>query len=91
MARVEGRTIRLHRTPDLWLGGVAAAIGLGAWAYDRHWQVGALAGLASLPVPSVLYPLMGWAFDWPPARPIDWVWRVVDLLDIIVSLLSIFS
>ena len=37
---VEGRTISLQRCPDLWLDGVVAAIGLGAWVYDRHWQVG---------------------------------------------------
>ena len=88
---VEGRTMALHRIPDLWIGGLTAAIGLGAWAYDRHWQVGALAGFVAWPAPTTLHPLPAWLFGWPQTRWIDAVTNGIDLLDVIVGLLSIFS
>ena len=77
--------------PDLWLGSVATAIGLGVWAYDRHWQSGALAGLAACPFLAVIYPVPAWLFGWPQPRSIDLAGNVIDLLDVIVGLLSIFS
>jgi hypothetical protein len=85
------RTISLQRCPDLWLGGVSAAMGLGAWAYDRHWQMGALVGLAAWPILTALYPLPAWIFDWPQVRWTDAILNGLDLLDLIVGLLSIFS
>jgi hypothetical protein len=67
--------------------------GLGAWAYDRHWQIGVrvLVGFAAWPFLTALYPLPAWIFDWPQIRWIDAILNGLDLLDVIVSLLSIFS
>ena len=91
MSKEEGRTIELQRSPDLWLGGAAAAIGLGVWAYDKHWQAGLLAGVATLPFLGVLYPLPAWLFGWPQARWIDLASSAFDVLDLVVTLLSIFT
>ena len=90
-ACVEGRAIALLRSPDLWLAGLAVAIGLGAWIYDKHWQAGMLAGLVASPILNVIYPLPAWLFGWPQVRWMDVVGNTVDLLDMIVGLLSIFS
>ena len=90
-ARVEGRTIGLHRCPDLWIGGIAAVMGGSAWAYDRHWQAGALVGLVSWSALAFIYPLPAWLFGWPQVRWVDVVTNGIDLLDVVVGLLSIFS
>jgi hypothetical protein len=44
-----------------------------------------------LPLLGVLYPLPAWLFGWPQARWIDLAGSVLDLLDLIGTLLSIFS
>jgi len=91
LSKDEGRTIDLRRIPDLWLGGAASVIGLGVWAYDKHWQSGVLVGMAALPFLGVLYPLPAWLFGWPQARWIDLASSAFDLLDLVVGLMSIFS
>ena len=90
-ACVEGRTIGMWRSPDLWLGGIAVVIGGGVWAYDRHWQPGVLVGLVSWSALAFVYPLPAWLFGWPQVRWTEAVWNGIDLLDMIVGVLSIFS
>ena len=89
----EGLSRRTHggSTPDLWLGGLAAVIGGGVWIYDRHWQPGVLVGLMSWSALAFIYPLPAWLFDWPQVRWVDAVSNGIDLLDMIVGVLSIFS
>lgn len=89
--RVEGHTTGLRHRADLWLLGVAAAIGLGVWAYDRHWQPGVLSALVALPLLGVLYPVSAWLFGWPQARGLDVAGSTFDLIDMILGLLSLFS
>jgi len=88
---VEGRTGGLWRSPDLWIGGIAAVIGGGVWVYDRHWQPGVLVGLVSWSALAFVYPLPAWLFGWPQVRWTEAVWNGIDLLDMIVGVLSIFS
>src|SRR5262249_53910826 len=87
---VEGRTTGLQVCPDLFLLGLAATIGLGVWAYDRHWQSGALGALIVLPLLGVLYPLPARLFGWPSARWFDLAGSALDLMDTILGLLSLF-
>jgi len=70
--------------------GAASVIGLGGWAYDKHWQAGVLIGLTALPFLGALYPLPAWLFGWPQARWFDLAGSVIDLVDLVVGLLSIF-
>ena len=88
---VEGRTIGGWRSPDLWLAGIAAVTGGGVWAYDRHWQPGVLVGLVSWSALVFVYPLPAWLFGWPQVRWMEVLCNGIDLLDMIVGVLSIFS
>jgi hypothetical protein len=81
----------LRHCPDLWLGGIATAIGLRVWAYDKHWQAGVLAGLVAMPLLGVLYALLAWFLGGPRASEIGVVVNALDLLDAIFGLLSLFS
>jgi hypothetical protein len=77
--------------PDLWVGGVAAAIGLGAGVYDRHGHSGIVFGSLAYVLLCYVYPLPAGLFEWPQGWCIDVVRNAVDLLDFINLVFTIFS
>jgi len=77
--------------PDLWLSGVAVAIGLGAAVYEKSWQFGFLAGLGTALFLPVFYAGPAWLFGWPQVRWVDAIDGVLGLLDLVGTILSLLS
>ena len=77
--------------PDLWVGGVAAAIGLGAGAYNRDGHAGIAIGSIAYVLLCSVYPVPAGLFDWPLGWCTSVVANAVDLLDFISVVFTVFS
>jgi hypothetical protein len=78
----------IARDPDIWLGGIAVAIGLGVGAYDKSWQSGLLVDLASSPCLAIVYALPAWMFGWPQVSWVNTIDGFLNLLGLIGTILS---
>ena len=88
---MSGQQPRRSLVPDLWVGGAAVVIGLGAGAYERQEHAGIVIGSIAYVLLCYVHALPAGLFGWPDGWRINMVTSTVDLLDFISVVFTIFS
>jgi hypothetical protein len=88
---MSGQPTQRSLLPDLWVGGAAVVIGLGAGAYERQEHAGIIIGSITYVLLCYVYALPAGLFGWSDGWCINVVTSTIDLFDFISVVFTIFS